>query len=211
MLSPLAFHYLFSWTKNSKILAFFRSWFLSNVPFREPSWKKRNTKDIIIGVPEPVIIMTLQPHRHTCGDFVMGTPLFARLTCFGILLLLPVVVEMMSQVVLIRNLTILAVLLGKSAKRKQPIKNWHNGTPKMNNHEKTWPTSSHDRSGKILLPSRMWLPRPLILEKHRLWLLHAKYVTLYMPQQTMPLLATSSEPPFAARAESLGREMSVPT
>ena len=63
--------------KNTKILAYFRSRFLANVTFREPSWKKRNTKDIIIGVPELVIFMTLHPHRHTCGDFVMGTPLFA--------------------------------------------------------------------------------------------------------------------------------------
>ena len=123
--------------KNTKILAYFCTRFLANETFIVPSRKERNTKDIIIGVPEPVIIMTLQPHRHTCGDFVMGNPLFARLTCFGTLLLLSMVVEMISRVVLIRNLTILAVLLSNSAKRKQPIKNCHNGTPRMNNHKKT--------------------------------------------------------------------------
>ena len=120
--------------KNTKILAYFRSRFLANVTFREPSWKKRNTKDIIIGVPELVIFMTLHPHRHTCGDFVMGDPLFSRHPCFGTLLLLPM---LMSQFILIWSLTIPAVLLSKSTKRKQPIKNYHKGTQKMNNHEKT--------------------------------------------------------------------------
>lgn len=44
----------------TKILAYFLSWFLSNVLSTEPSWKERNTKNIIMDVPELVIIMTLQ-------------------------------------------------------------------------------------------------------------------------------------------------------